>query len=385
MDDLVVDDELTASVVDDNSADGATALTVGLADTVEEVTLGNDLETLADVTGLGHGDDGLVLIDVQDAVGLVDRAEHGLDNDGGRRVVDEARLLLQLAGEKVNTQVAVLASLGGDRDTDDLARTTLQDQDVAKADVVAGNGDMLASGLVATALNGTDLTTGGRGVVVVVTHLGLRVLLDSGLRLVNLKSRRSRRLARGIRDSGRRRRDDALRLERLRVGRGQLLRRIRVGRGADDGGSRAGPTTIFSLNEVKLVIKRLFRLGVVRSVDKSRSMRRSRFLDVLVIHKLLRNFFLAVKSGIWKCRSVRSSIFPVDERVVVLVVVMVVMLNGISNRFRLVHRSRSRLLMVCSVTPVRRREDTEGNGNSGVKVQIGDSAGRLFSKAFRST
>lgn len=106
----------------------------------------------------------------------------------------------------------------------------------------------------------------------------------------------------------------------------------------------------------------------------------------LVIHKLLRNFFLAVNSGIWKCRGVRSSIFPVDERVVVLVVVVVVvMLNGISNRFRLVHRSRSRLLMVCSVTPVRRREDTEGNGNSGVKVQIGDFAGRLFSKAFRST
>lgn len=163
VDDLVVNDELTASVVDDNSADGATALTVGLADTVEEVTLGNDLETLADVTGLGHGDDGLVLVDVQDAVGLVDRAEHGLDNDGGRGVVDEARLLLELAGEEVNTQVAVLASLRGDRDTDDLARTTLQDQDVAKADVVAGDGDMLASGLVATALNGTDLTTGGRG------------------------------------------------------------------------------------------------------------------------------------------------------------------------------------------------------------------------------
>lgn len=131
---------------------------------------------------------------------------------------------------------------------------------------------------------GSTLDTAAEGVVVtvvvVVTHLGLRVVLDSGLRLVNLKSRRSRRLAGGVRDSGRRRRDDALRLERLRIGRGQLLRRVRVGRGADDGGSRTGPTTIFSLNKVKLVIKRLFRLGVVRSVNKSRSMRRSRFLDV---------------------------------------------------------------------------------------------------------
>ena len=230
---------------------------------------------------------------------------------------------------------------------------------------------------------GITLDTAAEGVVVtvvvVVTHFGSRVVLDSGLRLVNLKSRRSRRLAGGVRDSGRRRRDDAVRLVRLRVGRGQLLRRVRVGRGADDGGSRAGPTTIFRLDKVKLVIKRLFRLGVVRSVNKSRSMSRSRFLDVLVIHKLLRNLFLAVNSGIWKCRSGRSSIFPVDERVAVVVMMM---LNGISNRLRLAYRNRSWLMMICSVTPVRRREDTEGDGNASVKVQIGDSAGVFSQRPF---
>lgn len=173
-----------------------------------------------------------------------------------------------------------------------------------------------------------------------------------------------------------------MRLVRLRVGRGQLLRRVRVGRGADDGSSRAGPTTIFRLDKVKLIIKRLFRLGVVMSVNKSRSMDRSRFLDVLVIHKLLRNFFLAVNSGIRKCRSGRSSIFPVDERVAVVVMMVMMMLNGIRNRLRLVYRNRSWRVMICSVTPVRRREDTEGDGDAGVKVQIGDSAGVFSLRPF---
>lgn len=37
-----------------------------------------------------------------------------------------------------------------------------------------------------------------------------------------------------------------------------------------------------------------------------------------------------------------------------------------------------------SVAPVRRREDTEGDGDASVKVQIDWLLGRLFSKAFRS-
>lgn len=143
---------------------------------------------------------------------------------------------------------------------------------------------------------GSTLDTAAEGVVVtivvVVTHLGRRVVLDSGLRLVNLKSR-SRRLTRGVRDSGRRRGDDALRLVRLRVRRGQLLGRElvvdsrtgeRAGRGADDGRSRAYPTTVFSFGNVELVLNKGLRLRLVRSRSVNRSVNRSRnrsgFLDV---------------------------------------------------------------------------------------------------------
>jgi hypothetical protein len=157
VDDLEVDDELTATVVDDEGTDGATAVSKGIADTLEQTTLGDDRETLLDVTGLGHGNEAVVVTEVQDAVGLVDRAEHGLDDNGGGGVGDEAGLLLQLAGEQVDTEVTVLAGLGGDGDADDLARTALKDQDVANADEVDGDGDGLAGGALVTGLHNADL------------------------------------------------------------------------------------------------------------------------------------------------------------------------------------------------------------------------------------
>lgn len=44
---------------------------------------------------------------------------------------------MQLLGEEVDAEIAVLARGGAGRDLDDLAGTALQHQDVAKADVVA--------------------------------------------------------------------------------------------------------------------------------------------------------------------------------------------------------------------------------------------------------
>lgn len=55
--------------------------------------------------------------------------------------MDLARLLVQLLGEEVDAEVAVLAGSGGARDTDDLARVALEHQDVADANVVAGDRD----------------------------------------------------------------------------------------------------------------------------------------------------------------------------------------------------------------------------------------------------
>lgn len=55
--------------------------------------------------------------------------------------MDLARLLVQLLGEEVDAQVAVLARGGRGRDADHLARVALQHQDIADPDVVAGDCD----------------------------------------------------------------------------------------------------------------------------------------------------------------------------------------------------------------------------------------------------
>lgn len=156
VDDLVVNNKLATTVVDDQGANAATALVEGLADLLEQVALVDDRQALLDVARLGHGNDASVIADVQDTVGLVDRAEHGLDDHGRRWVGHEAGLLVELAGEEVDTQVAVLASLGGDGDADHLARTTLEDQEVANADEVAGDRDGVWR-VTATGLHDADI------------------------------------------------------------------------------------------------------------------------------------------------------------------------------------------------------------------------------------
>lgn len=185
MDNLDVDGELAAVVVQDESADAATARLEGVGQTAPEVGLVNDRQALLDVTGLGHGGD-VAISEVEDAVLLEDGAKHGLDDDAGGGVGDEGRLLMKLLGEEVDTEVAVLAGGGGGGDLDDLAGTALEHQEVAEADVVAGDGDGV--GEVRAARGGTGGAAGGRGAVltdlsdlvavgaailVVVTHLGL--------------------------------------------------------------------------------------------------------------------------------------------------------------------------------------------------------------------
>jgi hypothetical protein len=188
MDNLHVDSELTATVRDDKDADRATARLESSLQTRPEVALLNDGEVLLDIASLGHGDDGTVL-DVEDTVLLEDRAEHALDDNGGRRVRDGAGLLVELLGKEVDTEVPVLAGGGRGGDADDLAGTTLEDQDVAQADVVAGDGDGGGSSLVSSGAN--TAAGAGRGadlgvldmagsLVVVVTHLGCVVVVLVG-------------------------------------------------------------------------------------------------------------------------------------------------------------------------------------------------------------
>jgi len=54
---------------------------------------------------------------------------------------DNARFLVKLLGEKVNTKVSVLTGLGTGGDTDDLTRTVLEDHEIANADVMTRDGE----------------------------------------------------------------------------------------------------------------------------------------------------------------------------------------------------------------------------------------------------
>lgn len=86
---------------------------------------------------------------------------------------------MQLLGEEVNTEEAVLAGGRGGGDLDDLAGTSLEDDDVANADVVGWDGDGVGDAATLDRLGTGSLaaaTAGGRGdlyinlgVVVVVT------------------------------------------------------------------------------------------------------------------------------------------------------------------------------------------------------------------------
>jgi hypothetical protein len=152
--DLVVDSHLETIVVDDEDADAAPAVVERLGQTSDETALVEDGKALLDIARLSHGNNATILTDVKDAVLLEDGAEHVLDNDGGGRVGDEARLFMELLGEEVDTKVAVLASLGRGGDTDDLARAALKDQEVTNADVVARDGDGVC---------GSHLACGGGG------------------------------------------------------------------------------------------------------------------------------------------------------------------------------------------------------------------------------
>jgi len=145
MDDLVIDSHLLTIVIDDKNADTATAIVERLSQAGEEIALVKDRKTLLDIASLGHGNDVTVFTDVKNTVLLEDRAEHVLDNDGWCRVGDEARLLMELLGEEVNTEVTVLAGLGRGGNANDLARATLKDQEIANANVVARDGDGVGS------------------------------------------------------------------------------------------------------------------------------------------------------------------------------------------------------------------------------------------------
>jgi len=112
VDDLVVNSQLLSLVVKDQNPDGTRALAERLPDLVVEVALVNDLQSLFDLTILGHGDELAVVTDVDEPVLLEDRSQKGVEDNGWRWVGDNTWLLMELLGEEVNTEVPVLTGLG---------------------------------------------------------------------------------------------------------------------------------------------------------------------------------------------------------------------------------------------------------------------------------
>lgn len=153
MDDFVVDSQLTTAIVDDQNANAATTIGEGVVESGPEAILIDDRQALLDITRLGHGDNAAVITHVEDTICLEDGTKHVLDDDGWRRVRDKAGLLVKLLGEEVHSEIAMLTSLGRGGDTDDLARTTLQDQEVTDTDMVAWDRDGVARVMAAAAFD----------------------------------------------------------------------------------------------------------------------------------------------------------------------------------------------------------------------------------------
>jgi hypothetical protein len=80
-------------------------------------------------------------LEIENTILLEDWTQHRLDDNTWAWVGDKGRLFMQLLGEEVDPQVSVLASGSWSGDADDLTRSTLEDQEIANADVVGRNGD----------------------------------------------------------------------------------------------------------------------------------------------------------------------------------------------------------------------------------------------------
>lgn len=137
---LHVHHELIATIVNDEDTNRSTTLVESSVQLLEKAALVNNRQVLLNVATIGDGNNA-ALGDVQDAVLLENRAKHVLDVYVGAWVAQETCLFVELLAKEVDTEVAVLASLVGDADLDDLADAALKEEQIANADVVAGNGD----------------------------------------------------------------------------------------------------------------------------------------------------------------------------------------------------------------------------------------------------
>jgi len=81
MNDLVVNNELSATIVNDQSSYTASAIREGSLNIGVKTIVVDDWKTLLDVTGLGHADDETVATNVENAILPKNGTTHALDVD----------------------------------------------------------------------------------------------------------------------------------------------------------------------------------------------------------------------------------------------------------------------------------------------------------------
>ena len=77
---LVVNSQFLSVIRDDQDANGSRTMTESLLQLAPEMALVNNLETLLDLTSLGHGNELAIVTNVDKTILLKDRAEQGVEN-----------------------------------------------------------------------------------------------------------------------------------------------------------------------------------------------------------------------------------------------------------------------------------------------------------------
>ena len=127
MNDFVVHSKLMSTIVDDHDSHATTAVRKRFIEPRPQTTLINYSKSLLDISSLSHRYNPPIVANIKHTICLEDRTQHILHNHRRCRIGDEARLLLQLLREEIHAQIAILTSLSGCGNTNDLAGATLQD------------------------------------------------------------------------------------------------------------------------------------------------------------------------------------------------------------------------------------------------------------------
>ena len=78
MNDLVVNNQLSSTIIDDQCSGTASSISKRVLDPIEQTIVINDRQALLHISSLSHADNAAVITDVQDAVLFEHRTQHAL-------------------------------------------------------------------------------------------------------------------------------------------------------------------------------------------------------------------------------------------------------------------------------------------------------------------